>query len=146
LKSNPHFRHISTVFAKIAFSRKPDIPETVSVSLNIQIKIVDNASLPQRLQVNLRTQTNDDADGVNLQIEAIGLFDYVGTDAAPTKQEKIDFLRERGLHIVWQSIAHMTIITTAEMGMSPLKLFTPDDFGIEPLEQKYLAGDQSTSE
>ena len=143
--SIPNFHHDSTVISQVTFSRKPNVPETITVQLNIQIKIVDNANLPQRLQVNLRAQTNDIED-INFQLEAIGLFDYVNPDTAPTKQEKLDFVRERGLYIVWQSIAHMARLITAEMGISPLNLRTPDIFITDQLEQNYLAGAQSTSD
>jgi preprotein translocase subunit SecB len=126
------FSLINAFFITLRFERIPEIHDTINIPIEIQIKIIDK-DFP-RLQVNLRYKTPDDSP-LKFDIELVGLFDYVGED--PERDHKIvnDFVREKGLHMLWPYVLQMARLITGQMGMSPIETKTPLRFDIQPKQE-----------
>ena len=134
----PSFKHVSTVFSQVEYKRQNVLPSQFEVPLRVELKLVDNPDLPKRLQINLGVQC-DDSNPVSFLLVAVGLFDYTQTPDNPTKQQKIDFLRQSGLSIVWPTMLRMIHFLNLETGTSQLKISPSIDFPIDELEKLYLA-------
>ncbi len=134
----PSFKHVSTVFSQVEYKRQNVLPSQFEVPLRVELKLVDNPELPKRLQINLSVQC-DDSGPVSFLLIAVGLFDYVQSSENPAKQQKMDFLRQSGLAIMWPTLLRMLHFLNLETGTSQLNISPAIDFPIDELEKLYLA-------
>lgn len=119
----------------LSFSRKESIPDQVEMPISIQIKIVE-PGFP-RIQMNMTVKSPPDS-AISFNIEAVGLFDYVGENTEYNKELNQEFIKEKALDLIWINIDQLVRIITGQMGMNPLKLKTPSSFEPQPttLENK----------
>lgn len=134
----PSFKHVSTVFSQVEYKRQNVLPAQFEIPLRVELKIVDNPEQPKRLQINLSVQCAD-AGPISFLLVAVGLFDYVQSSDTPTKQQKIDYLRQSGLAIMWPTMLRMIHFLNLETGTSQLNISSTFEFPIDDLERSYLA-------
>ena len=123
---NYPFSLINAFFIAIDIKRETVLPEHMEVPIEAQVSVIDNFP---NLQINLRSKTPDESS-VKFTLELVGLFEYVGD--APEEARAIvgDFVREKGLHMLWPYFSQLTRMITGQMGMSPLNIKTPIHFDV----------------
>lgn len=126
------FNLVNAFFVSLEFEREPVLPEKMELPIEAQIKVVDEGF--PRLQVNLRTRTQGQAS-VKFSLELVGLFDYAGDHPEIDREIAGEFVREKGLYMLWPYVTQTIRIITGQMGMNPLDTKTPLYFSIaaEPL-------------
>jgi preprotein translocase subunit SecB len=121
------FSLANAFFIALHFEREHILPDALEMPIEIQIKMVDK-DFP-RVQVNLRNKTKEQSP-LKLDLELVGLFDYVGNNPERDRGLINDFIREKGLHMLWPYISQMIKMVTGQMGMSPLDTRTPLFFDV----------------
>lgn len=125
-QSLPVFQLTEAFFKTLEFRRIPEIPDSLSVQFNVQLR-VHSDKLPESLQVDLRLETLE-GQPVTIALEVVGLFKGADDQPRPDSDELSLFVNERALFTLWPYIVQMTRLTTAQMGMDPVKLPTPHEF------------------
>jgi len=116
------FNLVNAFFVTLHFQREPAIPNKMEFQFEIQIKVIDK-DFP-RLQVNIRNRTTDKSP-LKLEVELVGLFDYIGDNPEQDRALINDFLRNKGIHMLLPYISQLIRIITGQMGMNPLDIHTP---------------------
>lgn len=124
--SLPVFQLAEAFFTTLEFRRTPEVPDSLNVRFNVQLK-VHSERLPERLQVDLKLETMDDQP-LMMVLEIVGLFEGAGDQTELNDDEISRFVNERALFMLWPYVVQMTRLTTAQMGMDPVKLPTPHEF------------------
>jgi preprotein translocase subunit SecB len=137
------FSLVNAFFISLHFEREGVMPDTIEMPIEMQIKVIDK-DFP-RLQVNLRNKTNAPSP-VKLDIELVGLFDYIGDHPEQDHELISDFIREKGLYMLWPYVSQMTRMITGQMGMNPIDTRTPLSFELLPIIEaaKADASDQES--
>jgi len=120
-QQNP-FTLVNAFFITLHFERGSTLPDALEMPLEIQIKVVDK-DFP-RFQINLRNKTQDQSP-LKLDLELVGLFEYIGDNPEQGRGLINDFIREKGLNMLWPYVSQMTRMITSQMGMNPLNIRTP---------------------
>lgn len=128
------FTHTSTIFSKIEFNRQSQIPAELDLPINIQVKIVDNEKFPKRLQFNIQISSQDKEE-LKFTIEAIGIFE---AEVVPTKVQKIEYLSQRGVYLIWGPVGQLVQYVTSQMGMNPINIRTPKNIDLSTLARDYI--------
>lgn len=129
-QSLPTFQLTEAFFTTVEFRRMPEVPDSLNVRFNVQLR-VHGDKLPERLQVDLKLETLEDQP-VTMLLEVVGLFKGKSEEPAPDSEELSLFVNERALFILWSYLVQMARLTTAQMGMDPVKLPTPHEFSFFP--------------
>jgi hypothetical protein len=127
-----------TFFIRLNFKRGTTIPSPVEIPISAQVKVVDK-DFP-KIQINLQVSSLD-PQPVNLDIEMVAVFNYVGGDLDRGRNLLPVFLRDKGLHMMWPAIAIMMRNITSQMGMPPLNIKTPLKFDIPTKRDDILIGE-----
>jgi preprotein translocase subunit SecB len=126
------FNLVNIFFVTLHFHREPAIPDVMGFQIEVQIKVIDK-DFP-RLQVNIRYRTMDQSP-LKLEVELVGLFDYIGDNPEQDHALITDFLRDKGVHMLLPSISQIIRIITGQMGMNPLDIHTPSSINIPPVTE-----------
>jgi preprotein translocase subunit SecB len=113
-------------FIAIDIKRVNVLPEPMEVSIEAQVRVIDNFP---NIQINLRSKTPDESP-VKFTLELVGLFDYVGDAPEEDRAVVADFVKEKGLHMLWPYFSQMIRMITGQMGMNPLNIKTPIHFDV----------------
>lgn len=134
-KNKYPFDQVNIFLIALSFSRKQSIPDKVEMPITIEAKTAE-PGFP-RLQVNLKVKTPDDSI-IAFNIEAVGLFDYLGEKKEYDKELDLEFVEEKALYLVWVYIDQLVNIVTSQMGINPIKLKPPTNFDLQlaPQENK----------
>ena len=126
------FDLVNAFFIVLHFERERILPSPMEMQFEIQIKVVDK-DFP-RIQVNLRT-TNRDQSPLKLEVELVGLFDYIGDNPEKDRGLIADFVREKGLCMLWPYFSQITRMITGQMGMNPLEMRMPRFSDLPPIPE-----------
>ena len=81
------------------------------------------------MQINLRLSTPPKSP-MRFTLELVGIFEYAGDKPDEGKAQVMDFVREKGLHMLWPYTDQMIRLLSGQMGMKPLETKTPVAFDI----------------
>jgi preprotein translocase subunit SecB len=126
------FKLINAFFVTLHFDREPAVPNKMEFQIEIQIKVIDK-DFP-RLQVNIRNRTTDQSP-LKLEVELVGLFDYIGNNPEQDRALITDFLRDKGIHMLLPYISQIIRIITGQMGMNPLDIHPPFSIDVPPITE-----------
>jgi preprotein translocase subunit SecB len=138
----PVFELTEAFFTSVEFRRTPEVPDPLNVRFNVRVRVHDE-KLPEALQIDLKLETPEEQP-LMMALEIVGLFEGRDGQPEPDRGELSRFVNERALFMLWPYAAQMTRLTTAQMGMDPVKLPNPLEFHFSPEETapKHLPGDQ----
>ena len=126
------FKLVNAFFINLLFERERVLPEPMQIQIEVQTKVIDK-DFP-RIQINIRTSTKDQSE-LKMNLELIGLFDYIGDNPERDRNLIYEFIGNKGLHMLWPYISQMTRIITSQMGMNPLDVHTPIYFDIPDIKK-----------
>lgn len=124
--TNYPFQLSNYFFKSIEISRIGQLPESISLDLNTQIRIREQDH-PDRLQVDFRLLT-DESQPLDINIEMVGLFNLIEGEAEQEQELIRSFVLDRGLFMLWSIMSQMVKQVTSQMGMSPLNVAIPPEF------------------
>ena len=129
-KSHYPFDLVNAFFIVLHFDRERILPNPMEMPIEIQIKVIDK-DFP-RIQVNLRT-INRDQSPLKLELELVGLFDYIGDNPEKDRGLISDFVREKGLCMLWPYLSQIARMITGQMGMNPIEMRMPKFSDLPPI-------------
>lgn len=123
-------------FKKISIERPPNIPEGLHIQVLVETLIADNPNHPDWIEVQTKINTPEDSV-IEMEIIQVSQFEPVGGKDDLTLREQLEFLEQRGLHMIFLSIRQLVISMTSQMGMKTIKLNVPSEYKLdsEPEEQ-----------
>jgi preprotein translocase subunit SecB len=133
--NNPRypFNFINAFIKSAHFERKESLPETLEVKLKIDTKVLDDIEQPDKFQVLLRVGTETERE-FSFSVEVIGFFDCIESKVSCDPDIRLNFLKNRGLFILFTYVKSYVHSMTSQMGMSPLNLSMPVEFQFETKE------------
>jgi len=121
------FAQLDIFIISLSIHREQSVPAGVEIPVTAEIKIAE-PGFPH-LQVNMKLLTPPDKP-IRFSIEAVGQFDYIGNQKGYDKELNQEFVKEKALHILWTYLAQLVKLITSQMGMNPLTLRVPLEFGL----------------
>jgi len=122
---------------KLEFSREPELPENLQLEIQAQGKVFWDA-YPTRFQAKMRIRTTPSAP-FSFKMEAVGLFDYTGTDPEEGKKLIPEYLNNYGFPLLWSSYLPVIKGIAANMDINALTLPLISRFSLDPKELLNLA-------
>lgn len=117
---------IDSIFLRsFKFDRKEEIPPNIPIPVTTKFKLLE-PEYP-RVQINVLFETPSDLP-ISFQLEAIGLFKYIGDKQEYDSTLNKEFVFEKGLLIIWTYISQIVKLFTSQMGMTPLNTPIPSTF------------------
>jgi preprotein translocase subunit SecB len=129
-KTQYPFKLNNAFFAQVRFERIPQMPDKLEVYARLEAKIVDK-HFPEVLEVHLRAETPD-KQPLMMEVVVIGIFGLIEGAPEPDRSIIQDFAAERALPVLWAYIDQMITQVTAQMGIAPVRLSAPAEFGYSP--------------
>ena len=120
---------INAFLIQLELKRGPELPDPLQLDFVAQTRI-DDEKFPQRLQVNLKVETQPEQP-VHILAELVGLFDYVEGLGEMKSDAVQTFVNERALHMLWPRLAQIIELITGQMGSTPVKIRTPIEFQLQ---------------
>ena len=117
-------------FARVRFERIPKMPDKLGIYIALEAKIVD-AHFPEVLEVHLKAETPDEQP-LMMEVEVIGIFGLIEGAPEPDRSIIQDFSVERAFPVLWAYLDQMITQVTAQMGIAPVRLSAPAEFGYSP--------------
>jgi len=124
------FQFTDAFFIKINFVRKSAKLPSGTSEVNAQLKVIEDR-YPEQLQINLRTISSKKSL-LQLEMELVGLFKYVGSNPEEDKNLINQFVSEKAITMLWPFIIQFSKILTGVMGIQPVTLPFPIDFKFQP--------------
>jgi len=123
------FELINSFFISLSFSRDKEVPQPIELPTQAEISFAER-EFPI-VQIGLRIKS-EEGKAISFDVHLVGLFEYKGDKKEfddKLRELERDFALERGIALLWSNIGQLVKVTTAQMGISPLNLRMPLDFG-----------------
>lgn len=129
------FRLTDTLFRKLVFSRRPQMPEDVQIKLKVNVQL-HAQNLPERLQIDIRVETVEE-EPLAFAVELVALFEPADDGTKVDSQLAKDFVNERAFYMLFPLVRQKISEVTHVMGIKPVQLPMPVSVHI-PLEEDDL--------
>lgn len=119
------FKLVNVFLISLSMSRINELPNPLELQVAVEVKYIE-PGFPT-LQINMKVSSTQDAP-LSFNLEAVGLFEFIGDDTEYDRELNREFVFERGLHMLWIFISQTIRLITSQMGMNPLNLQAPISF------------------
>ena len=116
---------VSVFLISFRFNRNAEITPNLQIPVKTKFKLLE-PGFP-KIQVNVLIETPNDLP-ISFQIEAVGLFNYVGEKQDYDSARNKEFIFEKGIHTILPYISQIIKLFTSQMGMTPLNILIPSTF------------------
>lgn len=121
----------SAFFLRTLFQRATEVPDPLNTTFSINLRLADRPD--KKLEIQLRAATDGDQP-VTFELDLVGIFNLAPEQDYPDREATLQFIQDQGFTALWPRITQAVLVATAQMGMKPITLPTPQIIDLRETE------------